>query len=79
MLLSDKISRKSETHAQIHVSKAVADDLHWFTSHIKQSIGFEVTDWAADEADLTAYGDASGIGMGFYFVESSKGFQSTLP
>jgi hypothetical protein len=78
----DKISGKSETHAQIHVSKAVADDLSWFVLHVEQSEGirvFEATDWTADEADLTAYGDASGIGMGFYFVESRTGFQSTLP
>jgi hypothetical protein len=40
---------------------------------------FEATDCAADNADLTAYGDASGIGMGFYFFKSNQGFQSILP
>jgi hypothetical protein len=78
----DKISRKSQAHAQIFVSKAVVDDLHWFVSHVESSYGiriFEATDWAANEAELTVYGDASGVGMGFYVVESSAGFQSTLP
>ena len=40
---------------------------------------FEATDWATDKAKLTAYGDAIGIGMGFYFIESRAGFQSALP
>jgi hypothetical protein len=78
----DKISGKSQMHAQIFVSKAVIDDLRWFISHVETSYGirvFEATDWAADEADLTAYGDASGVGMGFYFIDSLEGFQSTLP
>jgi hypothetical protein len=77
-----KISGKSQMHAQIFVSKAFVDVLQWFISHVETLYGiriFEATDWAADEANLTAYGDASGVGMGFYFVESNNGFQSTLP
>jgi hypothetical protein len=78
----DKISGKSQPHALIFVSKAVTDDLSWFISHVESSYGirvFEATDWSADEADVTAYGDASGVGMGFYFAESNSGFQSVLP
>jgi hypothetical protein len=78
----DKISGKSQLHALIFVSKAVTDDLSWFISHVESSYGirvFEATDWSADEVDVTAYGDASSIGMGFYFAESKSGFQSVLP
>jgi hypothetical protein len=78
----DKISSKSQPHALIFVSKAVTDNLCWFISHAESLYGirvFEATDWSADEADVTAYGDASGVGMGFYFAESKSGFQSVLP
>jgi hypothetical protein len=78
----EKISRKSQTHAQIFVSKAITDHLDWFISHVQTSYGipvFQATDWAADEADVTAHGDASRVGMGFYFAESNTGYQSTLP
>jgi hypothetical protein len=78
----DKISSKSQPHTLIFVSKAVTDDMSWFISHVECSYGirvFKATDWSADEADVTAYGDASGIGMGFYFAESKSGFQSVLP
>jgi hypothetical protein len=77
----DKISGKSQPHALIFVSKAVTDNLSWFISHVESSYGicvFEATDWSADEADVTAYGDASNVGMGFYFAESKSGFQSVL-
>jgi hypothetical protein len=60
----------------------VTDNLSWFISHVESSYGicvFEVTDWSADEVDVTAYGDTSGIRMGFYFAESKSGFQPMLP
>jgi hypothetical protein len=40
---------------------------------------FKATDWAADEANLTVYRDASGIGMGLYFIELRTSSQSALP
>jgi hypothetical protein len=76
-----KISRKSEGHASIFVNKAVVEDLHWFQAHVEVSSGvcvFEAMDWGIENADLTAYSDASALGMGFYFVEGSVGFQSHL-
>ena len=78
----DKMSGKSKSHAMIYVSKAVVDDLKWFNGHVESSFGvriFEATDWSIEEADYTAYGDASALGMGFYLAESSCGFQSELP
>jgi hypothetical protein len=77
-----KISGKSESHASIFVNKAVVEDLRWFQAHVEVSSGvrvFEATDWSFKDADLTAYGDASALGMGFYFVEGNVGFQSHLP
>jgi hypothetical protein len=76
-----KISGKANSHAMIYVSKAVVDDLQWFYHHVESSSGihvFEATDWSLEEADLTAYGDASALGMGSYFRKSNSGFQSTL-
>ncbi|KAJ7270966.1 hypothetical protein C8J57DRAFT_1507922 [Mycena rebaudengoi] len=39
----------------------------------------ESLDWDPANADLTAYGDASGLGMGFYFPELGVAYQSNLP
>lgn len=57
-------------------------DLAWFISHVEQSDGvyiFDNIDWTAQQADITAYADASMSGMGFYFEHSCEGFQSPLP
>jgi hypothetical protein len=64
------------------VSKAVVNNLHWLYDHIEASFGvriFKVTDWSIDQADWTAYGDVSALGMGYYFVETRCGYQSQLP
>jgi hypothetical protein len=78
----EKISSKSNSHAIIYISKAVLDDLKSFRQYVETSSDicvFKATDWLIEETDLTAYGDASTVGMGFYFHELSRGFQSTLP
>jgi hypothetical protein len=54
----------------------VVDDLKWFHQHVATSSGicvFKATDWLIEETDLTAYGDVSAVGMGFYFHELSRG------
>jgi hypothetical protein len=78
----DKISGKTKSHAMIYVSKGVVDDLRWLYDHVEASYRirvFEATDWSIDQVDYTAYGDASTMGMGYYFVETKCGYQSHLP
>ena len=68
----EKISGKSQSHAQIFVSKADVNDLQWFISHVETSYSIWVF-------KAIAYGDASGVGISFYFSDLLEGFQSTLP
>jgi hypothetical protein len=78
----DKMSSKTEAHTKIFVSQAVVDDLCWLTQIVVGSSGihiFETMDWAVDDANLVAYGDASGIRMGFYFVDLKTDYQLDLP
>ena len=77
-----KIGGKKETHAKIFVNKAVVRDLHWFSSHVRQSDGiylFEDVDWDKERADVIAYSDACLSGLGFYFERSKEGFQCLVP
>jgi hypothetical protein len=78
----EKMSGKTESHAKIFVNQGVIRDLSWFISEVKISDGvhlFEDIDWLAEDADLTAIGDACLSGMGYYFENSRKGFQCVLP
>jgi hypothetical protein len=76
------MSGKSEPHAKIFVNKGVIRDLIWFVTEVQVSSGvylFEDVDWLAEDAEVTAIGDACLSGMGFYFENSREGFQSILP
>jgi len=78
----EKMSGKTETHAKIFVNKGVIRDLSWFVSEVRILDGvylFEDVDWLAEDAELTAIGDACLSGMGFYFENSREGFQCVLP
>ena len=78
----DKMSGKTEPHAKIFVNKGVIRDLIWFVTEVQVSSGvylFEDVDWLAEDAEVTAIGDACLSGMGFYFENSREGFQSILP
>src|ERR1700678_2340753 len=58
----EKMSGKTETHAKIFVNKGVIRDLSWFVSEVRILDGvylFEDVDWLAEDAELTAIGDAS--------------------
>ena len=77
-----KIKGKTETFAKISVSKAVILDLNWFISHVRMSNGiylFENVDWDINQADITAYTDASMSGLGYFLERSREGFQCTVP
>jgi hypothetical protein len=78
----EKIAGKSSPHAKLHVSKGVRRDLEWFLEHVVNLSGvhiFDASDWGPDDADAIAYGDASSLGMGYYFPHTSHAFQSALP
>ena len=77
-----KIGGKSESHANIFVSKAVIRDLNWFVEHIRDSNGiylFENVNWDTEQADIVAYSDACLSGLGFFFEHSKEGFQCLVP
>ncbi|KAF7305905.1 hypothetical protein HMN09_00744700 [Mycena chlorophos] len=78
----DKMSGKSNPDALVYVNRGVVRDLEWFVGHLEISSGIhllEVTDWDATDADITAFGDASLAGIGFYFPDSGIAFQSSPP
>ncbi|KZW04026.1 DNA/RNA polymerase, partial [Exidia glandulosa HHB12029] len=76
-----KMAGKTSIHAQIQVNSALVRELGWFVGHLKTADGvrmLESTEWEAEEADLTVYTDASGIGLAFYSPAHTTGFQSPL-
>jgi hypothetical protein len=78
----EKMSGKSECHAKIFVNKGVINDLKWFVSNVQELSGiylFEDVDWSAEEADVTASGNACLLGLGYFFEDSREGFQCDLP
>ena len=77
-----KIGGKSDSHAKIFVSKAVAQDLEWYKAHMEQSDGvylFGEVEWGAHLADVTSFSDACLSGLGFYFQDTCEGFQCNVP
>nr|GAT60586.1 predicted protein [Mycena chlorophos] len=78
----DKMSGKSNPDALVYVNRGVVRDLKWFVGHLEVSSGIhllEVSDWDAVDADITAFGDASLAGIGFYLPDSGIAFQSPPP
>ncbi|KAJ6616973.1 hypothetical protein B0H10DRAFT_2218959 [Mycena sp. CBHHK59/15] len=77
-----KMEGKENSDAPIFVNKGVMNDLSWFLGHVHQSDGIhllELLDWDPADTDLTAYGDASLSGLGFYFPALGVGYQSKPP
>ncbi|KAJ6611520.1 hypothetical protein B0H10DRAFT_2224036 [Mycena sp. CBHHK59/15] len=78
----NKMEGKGNSDAPIFVNKGVMNDLTWFLRHVDQSDGIHLLkslDWDPTDADLTAYGEASISGLGFYFPALGVGYQSKPP
>ncbi|KAL6307556.1 hypothetical protein BKA93DRAFT_815891 [Sparassis latifolia] len=75
-----KMLNKSRVHAGIFVNSAIIHDLQWMARHIEQS-----DDWGPDDvmkedpSHECAFVDASGLGLGLYFLWQKLGFWSNLP
>ncbi|KZV91665.1 hypothetical protein EXIGLDRAFT_589182, partial [Exidia glandulosa HHB12029] len=76
-----KMAGKTSIHAQIQVNSAPVRELGWMVEHLKTAEGvrmLESKEWGPEQADLTVYTDASGIGLGFFSPAHNTGFQSPL-
>ncbi|KAF9067394.1 hypothetical protein BDP27DRAFT_1422951 [Rhodocollybia butyracea] len=65
----EKMSGKSQPHADIYLNKAVKEDLSWLARRLESASGilfFEAYDWdPLTETNMTIYCDASKLGMAF--------------
>ncbi|GAW10444.1 DNA RNA polymerase [Lentinula edodes] len=79
----DKMSGKSQPHADIYLNKALKEDLAWLARRLNSAPGilfFEAYDWnPLIETNMTIYCDASKLGMGFWIPETLLGFFSPIP
>lgn len=76
-----KMAGKTRIHAQIQVSVGLVRELKWLLKHLRAADGIrmlESVEWSPEEADLTAFTDASGSGLAFYSPAHRTGFQSPL-
>ena len=67
---------------KLYVNNSICSDLLWAINHLSRLPGMHVLrslDWDINDADLTAYCDASLAGLGFWFPDLSVGFWSHLP
>ena len=67
---------------KLYVNNCIRSDLLWAVDHLSRLPGTRILksmDWDTNEADITAYCDASLTGLGFWFPDQSVGFWSRLP
>ncbi len=67
--LYDKITGKVALSQGVYINKQVHDDLLWFMQSVDHLDGvqlFEAEEWAADDADLQIWSDASKDSLGFW-------------
>jgi hypothetical protein len=80
-----KISGKSQPNAPICVNNTMRRELLWFIDHVKCSNGIHMlksVEWSPYDrmaTTLIGYSDASGVGMGIWFLGEYAGFQCHLP
>ena len=81
----EKISSKSQPNAPIRVNNTMRRELLWFIDHVKISNGIHMlksVEWSPYDrmaSTLIGYLDASGVGMGIWFLGEYAGFQCPLP
>jgi hypothetical protein len=77
----EKVRGKSASHAPVYRNKDVISHFTWFANHVEKLPGvhfIEMTEWAADDADLQVFCDASSLALGFWCPQHHTGFVSPL-
>ena len=67
---------------KLYVNNLIFSDLLWAVDHLSRLLGtclLQSTDWDINDADVTAYCDASLSGLGYWLPELSVGFWSPVP
>jgi hypothetical protein len=81
-VLYDKMQGKQLQNQLVWVSKALVDELTWFTDHVERSMGvhmLESVEWSYDSRlDLLLFTDACLFSLGFWCPALSAGFQCPL-
>ena len=67
---------------KLYVNNGIRSDILWAIDHLSRLPGTRIlwsTDWDVNDADITAYCDASLSGLGYWFPDLSVGFWSAIP
>ena len=79
-----KMTGKMQMWGRVKINEAVQCKLRWFVEHVRRSDGlffFNLMVWHGNNCDhstLTNHVDASGQGIGIWFLSEKRGYQCQL-
>lgn len=77
-----KMRGKSARNAPVYINAAVRRDLTWFANTLASWDGVHLLQsrvWGPEDADISIWTDASGIGLGYWSPDVYMGFQAPRP